>query len=61
MVKRTKVAHSPVHSGTWNKALEKITSPEDASKELEAQAAQNRLQVIEKRFQAEARKTEDYR
>jgi 4Fe-4S ferredoxin len=61
VVKRTKVAHSPVHSGTWNKALEKITSPEDASKELEAQAAHNRLMVIEKRFEAEALKTGDYR
>lgn len=61
VVKRTKVAHSPIHSGTWNKALERITTPEDASKELEAQAANNRLAVIQKRFEAEALKTEDYR
>ena len=61
VVKRTRVAHSPIHSGTWNKSLEKITSPQVASKELEAQAANNRLAVIEKRFEAEALKTEDYR
>lgn len=61
VVKRTKVAHTQVHSGTWNKALEKITSIEDASKELGAQAAHNRLVVIEKRFEAEALKTEDYK
>ncbi len=59
-VKRTKVLHTPIHSGTWNKALERITSPADAAKELKAQAAQNRRQVVEKRFQAEAMKTENF-
>jgi 4Fe-4S ferredoxin len=59
-VKRTKVLHTPIHSGTWNKALERITSPVDAAKELKAQAAQNRRQVVEKRFQAEAMKTENF-
>jgi 4Fe-4S ferredoxin len=59
-VKRTKVLHTPIHSGTWNKVLERITSPADAAKELKAQAAQNRRQVVEKRFQAEAMKTETF-
>ena len=59
-VKRTKVLHTPIHSGTWNKALERITSSADAAKELKAQAAQNRRQVVQKRFQSEALKTEDY-
>jgi 4Fe-4S ferredoxin len=59
-VKRTKVLHTAIHSGTWNKALERITSPADAAKELKAQAAQNRRQVVEKRFQAEAMKTENF-
>jgi 4Fe-4S ferredoxin len=59
-VKRTKVLHTPIHSGTWNKALERITSPADATKELKAQAAQNRRQVVEKRFQAEAMKTGNF-
>ncbi len=58
-VKRTKVVHTPIHSGTWNKALERITSSADAAKELKAQAAQNRRQVVEKRFQLESLKTED--
>jgi formate hydrogenlyase subunit 6/NADH:ubiquinone oxidoreductase subunit I len=55
-VKRTKVNHTPIHSGTWNKALERITSPIDAVKELKAQAAQNRRKVVEKRFLSEALK-----
>ena len=59
-VKRTKVLHTPIHSGTWNKALERITSPADATKELKAQAAQNRRQVVEKRFLAEEKKMENY-
>jgi 4Fe-4S ferredoxin len=52
-VKRTKVLHEPVHSGTWNKALERITSPVDAVKELKATAAQKRHDVVAKRFQKE--------
>ena len=58
-VKRTKVSHTPIHSGTWNKALERITSSADAAKELKAQAAQNRRQVVEKRFLSEALKSEE--
>lgn len=57
-VKRTKVNHTPIHSGTWNKALERITSPTDAIKEFKAQAAENRRQVVEKRFIAETLKNE---
>ena len=60
-VKRTKVAHTPVHSGTWNKALERITSPYDAAKELSAQATQNRLVVVEKRYESESLKKENNR
>ena len=55
-VKRTRVYHTPIHSGTWNKALERITSTDDAAKELKAQASQNRRNVVEKRFQSEALK-----
>jgi 4Fe-4S ferredoxin len=57
-VKRTKVNHTPVHSGTWNKALERITSSADAIKEFKAQAAESRRKVVEKRFIAEALKNE---
>jgi 4Fe-4S ferredoxin len=58
-VKRTKVNHTPIHSGTWNKALERITSPEDAFKELKSQAAQSRRKIVEKRFLSEALKSEE--
>ncbi len=57
-VKRTKVNHTFIHSGTWNKALERITSPTDAIKELKAQAAESRRKVVEKRFLSEALKNE---
>jgi ferredoxin len=50
MVKRTKIHHTPIHSGTWNKALARITSPIDAVKELKTQADQNRRQAVTKRF-----------
>jgi 4Fe-4S ferredoxin len=60
-VKRTKVNHTPIHSGTWNKALERITSPEDAIKELKSQAAQSRRKVVETRFLSEALKSEEHK
>ncbi len=52
-VKRTKVLHEPVHSGTWNKALGRITSEVDAVKELKATADQKRRDLVAKRFQKE--------
>jgi 4Fe-4S ferredoxin len=61
IVKRTKVSHTPIHSGTWNKALERITSSADAAKELKAQAAENRRKVVEKRFISEGLKSEEFK
>ena len=58
VVKRSKVHHTPIRSGTWNKALERITSPADAAKELKAQESENRRKVVEKRFLSEALKHE---
>jgi len=49
-LKRTKVHHTPIHSGTWNKALERITSPVDAVKELKATAAKKRRDLVARRF-----------
>ena len=49
-VKRTKIHHTPIHSGTWNKALERLTSPIDAVKELKTQADENRRKAVSKRF-----------
>jgi len=49
-VKRTKIHHTPIHSGTWNKSLERLTSPVDAVKELKTQADESRRKVVSKRF-----------
>jgi len=49
-LERTKILHSQVHSGAWNKTLERITSPDDAAKEFTAQAAQIRRKIVDKRF-----------
>jgi len=50
VVKRTKIHHTPIHSGTWNKALERLTSSIDAVKELKTQADENRRKAVTKRF-----------
>jgi 4Fe-4S ferredoxin len=58
-VTRTKVSHTPIHSGTWNKTLERLTSSEGSIKELKAQAAENRRKAVEKRFESEALKAKE--
>jgi 4Fe-4S ferredoxin len=52
-VKRTKIHHTPVHSGTWNKSLQRLTSELDAAKELKTQADQKRREAVKKRFQSQ--------
>jgi len=52
-LKRTKVLHTPIHSGTWNKTLERVTSPLDAAKELKAIGGMNAKKVVAKRFVSE--------
>jgi 4Fe-4S ferredoxin len=49
-LKRTKIHHSLVRSGAWNKALEKLTSPVDAVKELKAKGSQKAVETVCKRF-----------
>jgi 4Fe-4S ferredoxin len=51
-LKRTTVHHTPIRSGAWNKALERITSPADAAKEFRAVAGESRRIAVEKRFPA---------
>lgn len=51
-VKRSKIFHTPVHSGAWNKALERETSPTDAIKELKATGSRKAQQSVKKRFPA---------
>ena len=48
-LKRTKVLHTPVHSGTWNKALERITSPVDAVKELKSIGSKKAQEMVKRR------------
>jgi 4Fe-4S ferredoxin len=49
-LKRTKILHSPVRSGAWNKALEKLTSPTEMAKELKAKGSQKAKESVCKRF-----------
>jgi ferredoxin len=49
-LKRTKVLHTPVRSGTWNKALERLTSPVASVQEFKAKAAQKRRDLVSRRF-----------
>ena len=56
IVNRTKVNHKLIHSGTWNKTLERLTSPENAAKEYKAQATRIRRELVENRFAVEEMK-----
>jgi len=49
-LKRTSVRHTPVSSGAWNKALERLASPIEISKELKAKGSQKVLESVEKRL-----------
>ena len=52
-VKRTKITHKRVHSGTWNKVLEKLTSKQDGVKELKAVTSLKKRNIIIKRLKDE--------
>jgi 4Fe-4S ferredoxin len=47
-LKRTKIFHTPVSSGAWNKALERIASTIEMSKELKAKGSQKKVEVVQK-------------
>jgi 4Fe-4S ferredoxin len=49
-LKRTKIMHTPVRSGAWNKALERLTSPLEITKELKAKGFFKALESVERRF-----------
>lgn len=53
LVKRVKVAHERVHSGTWNKSLERLTSKRDGVKALKAAASIKKRDIVIKRLQDE--------
>lgn len=49
-VQRNSVYHTPVHSGAWNKALEKLTSSEVLCKELRSKLMISVLESVKRRF-----------
>jgi len=49
-LRRMSVRHKPVHSGAWNKALEKLTSTKDVAKELKAKLAVKTRESVRRRF-----------
>jgi 4Fe-4S ferredoxin len=51
--KRTRIYHAPVRSGAWNKALERVTSPIDMTKELKAKGSLKARESVKKRMGSE--------
>jgi len=49
-LERTVIRHTPVHSGAWNKALEKLTSTKDMTKELRSRAVIKVKESVERRL-----------
>jgi len=47
---RNHVRHTPVRSGAWNKALEKLTSTTEMTKELRAKGSTKARESVEKRL-----------
>jgi len=47
---RKSIHHAPVSSGAWNKALEKLTSPTEYSKEAKLKGWMKAQQAVEKRL-----------
>jgi 4Fe-4S ferredoxin len=54
---RSTIRHTPVRSGAWNKALEKLTSTTEMTKELRAKGKALTMQAVKMRF--EPRKKRD--
>ncbi len=48
-LKRTRVSHTAVRSGAWNKALERLTSPVDMTKELKTKGSLKARESAKKR------------
>jgi hypothetical protein len=54
-LKRTHIEHTPIHSGAWNKALERLTSPVEMTKELKMKGSFRARQSVEKRVGLKAK------
>jgi len=52
-LKRTRIHHSPVRSGAWNKALERLTSPTEMTKELKTKGSQRARDSVKRRMNLE--------
>lgn len=50
LLKRTRVNHTVVRSGAWNKALERLTSATDMAKELKAKGSTRTRESVKKRI-----------
>jgi len=49
-LQRTSIRHTPIRSGAWNKALEKLTSTTEMTKELKAKGLTKARESVEKRL-----------
>ena len=49
-LQRTLIHHTPVRSGAWNKALEKLASTKEMTKELQAKSGTKVRETVEKRL-----------
>jgi len=49
-LKRTSLNHTPIRSGAWNKALERLTSPVDVAKELKSKRSLKAKESVRKRI-----------
>lgn len=49
-LKRTHINHTTIHSGAWNKALERLTSPTEMTKELKARRSMKTRESVKKRI-----------
>jgi len=48
---RSTIYHTPVRSGAWNKALEKLTSTVEMTKELRGKGKLRTMEAVKKRFE----------
>jgi NAD-dependent dihydropyrimidine dehydrogenase PreA subunit len=48
-VKRSRISHTSVRSGAWNKALERLTSPVEMTKELKTKGSLRARESVKKR------------
>jgi len=52
-LKRTRIHHTEIHSGAWNKSLEKLTSTSCMTKELRTKSKKKLLESVSNRFPSE--------